>query len=340
MDQARQQTWTRPSAADWAWGLLACACLAMVELGLGKSEMPWSRFSGWAWALVACSLALVAVGAWRLRRGDANVPATVEPRADCGNLPLCGALGLTSFALLYTYLYSLPNWLARSVQWLLALLGADNHGSFQSEQDAIRFTCGLAAQLLIVGSLLALNRALPGMLHTRPDAGDRELLSLDRRGLLRLAGLFATLVALQAVGNAAWSVFAGLAEQQGQAMPREIQPLVSQIANWHGPSWLLGVVFASVTIGAPLMEEVGFRGILYPALRESMPRGWAIAATGLLFGILHGNLAALIPISLMGAWLCVIRDRFGIGSCMVIHAMNNAWTVFWLITAPEAAGKL
>jgi membrane protease YdiL (CAAX protease family) len=93
-------------------------------------------------------------------------------------------------------------------------------------------------------------------------------------------------------------------------------------------------------VGAPLIEEIGFRGIIYPALRDAIPRGWAIALTGILFGSLHGNLAALLPISVMGAWLCIIRDRFGLGTCILLHAMNNAWTIFWLVAAPEIATKL
>jgi hypothetical protein len=55
---------------------------------------------------------------------------------------------------------------------------------------------------------------------------------------------------------------------------------------------------------------------------------------------LHGNLAALLPISVMGAWLCIVRDRFGLGTCILLHAMNNAWTIFWLVAAPEIATKL
>ena len=102
---------------------------------------------------------------------------------------------------------------------------------------------------------------------------------------------------------------------------------------------MLGLIFVSVTVGAPLMEEIGFRGILYPALRQTLPRGWAVALTGLIFGILHANLASLIPISVMGAWLCLLRDRFGIGTCILVHSLNNAWTVLWLVLAPEVAGK-
>lgn len=304
-------------------------------------DIPWGRLNSWAWAFVACSILLFVTGLWRLHRGDARISASVARRdRDGRHHPTVAMLGVASFGCLFAYLFSCPAWLNQSVQSAYALLGADNQGSFQVEQDALRFGVTLAAQLLAVSVLLAQNRVLPGMLHTLPDADDAEPVSLDRRGLLRLAGLFAASSALLTLGTLLWSGFAAAAEWQGQSLPGEVQPLVELIANWSGPGWPMGVLFASVTIGAPVLEEIGFRAILYPALREAVPRGWAIALTGLLFGMMHGNLAALIPLSLMGAWLCQVRDRFGIGTCILVHAMSNAWTVFWLITAPEIAGKL
>lgn len=304
-------------------------------------EIPWARLGGLAWAFVACSVLLLLVGAWRLLRGDATPSGAIVARDDAtrGN-PLAAALGVAAFCSLFTYLFSQPAWLGDAMHATLGWLGMDNGGSFQVEQNSIQFSCQLAAQLLTVGALLLLNHILPGMLHTRPDGDDSERLSLNSRGLLKLGGLFAACAALMTIGVLLWSALSGIAESQGQSLPGENQPLVELIARWNGPGWLLGLLFLSVTVGAPLVEELGFRAILYPTLRLSMHRGWAIAMTGMLFGLVHGNMAAFIPISMMGAWLCIVRDRHGIGACILLHAMNNAWTAFWLITAPEVAGKL
>jgi len=304
-------------------------------------EIPWARLGASAWTFVICSVLMLLVGCWRLSRGDATPSGAILARdEETRQKPLAALFGLAAFCALFTYLFSQPAWLGDAMHTLMESLGADNGGSFQVEQNSIQFSCQLAAQLLTVGALLALNRLLPGMLHTRPDGDDSERLFLNRRGLLRLGGLFAACAALMAVGVLLWTALAGIAASQGQSLPGENQPLVELIAKWHGPSWLLSILFVSVTVGAPLVEELGFRAILYPSLRLSMHRGWAIALTGMLFGLVHGNLAAFIPISMMGAWLCIVRDRHGIGTCILLHAMNNAWTAFWLITAPEVAGKL
>lgn len=314
--------------------------VGLTEEWLGLS---WERLTGFGWAYVACTLIALGVGLWRLRRGDATAAATVAPRVHAPGTPpawVTAMLGVLVFAWLMSYLFANPRWLTDAVRWVLGLCGVDNRGSFSNEIRALQYCSGLAAQLLSVAGLLLLGRALPGLLHTRPDADNQERLWLNGRGLARLGGLFATCLALLTLGSLTWGLFSSIAESQGQPLPRDIQPLVEEIARWHGPSWLLSVLLVSATIGAPIFEEIGFRAILYPALRETLPRGWAIAATGLFFGLLHGNLAAFIPISLMGAWLCIVRDRHGIGTCILVHALNNAWTAFWLITAPEVAGKL
>lgn len=293
------------------------------------------------WSFLACSALLILAGLWRLRCGDAHFSTSVAPRRREDSFhPMVAALGVASFGVVFSYLFSCPAWLSNGVQSIYSFFGADNQGRFQIEQDALRFGVTLGAQVLAVTVLMLQTRILPGMVHLHPDANDQERITLDRRGLLKLVGLFAASSALLTLGTLLWTGFAGMAEAQGQKLPGEVQELVTLIANWSGPAWPLGVLFASVTVGAPLLEEIGFRGILYPALREALPRGWAIALTGLLFGILHANLSALIPLSVMGAWLCQVRDRYGIGTCILIHAMSNAWTVFWLITAPGIAGKL
>lgn len=304
-------------------------------------EIPWARLGGLAWTFVGCSVVVLLIGFWRLTRGDATPSSTIVVRNEATRQnPIAAAFGLTAFCVLFTYLFSQPAWLGDGMHDLLEWFEADNGGSFEAEQNSILFSCQLAAQLLTVAALLLLNRLLPGMLHTHPDGDDSERLSLNRRGLLKLGGLFAACGALMTIGVLIWTALSGIAESQGQSLPGENQPLVTLIAQWSGPSWLLGLLFLTITVGAPLVEELGFRAILYPTLRLSMHRGWAMAMTGMFFGLVHGNLAAFIPISLMGAWLCMVRDRHGIGTCILLHAMNNTWTAFWLIAAPEVAGKL
>ena len=169
MDGPSENPNARSATLDWAYATIVCAGIVLFELQYGHTNIKWARLTPLSWAFLATTLALVLVGTYRLRRGDATPSPVIEPSSTPpGQLAFLGALGVSLFILLYNYLFSLPYWLARSVQWLLKTLGATNQGSFVAEQDGIRFAAGLAAQLAIVGILLLLNRQAPGLVRTQP----------------------------------------------------------------------------------------------------------------------------------------------------------------------------
>jgi membrane protease YdiL (CAAX protease family) len=81
---------------------------------------------------------------------------------------------------------------------------------------------------------------------------------------------------------------------------------------------LFAVVFA------PIVEESLFRGLLFPLLRDL---GWprlALVSTALLFGAIHLNLTAFLPLSLFGATLAWLYARTGnLLAPITAHAMFN-----------------
>lgn len=85
----------------------------------------------------------------------------------------------------------------------------------------------------------------------------------------------------------------------GNNIPLDDRPDGAPLVAWL---MLFGI---AVTIGAPLAEELFFRGLLFRALDGMWP-GWiAIAVSGLAFGAFHVNLPVLIPFSIVGmlfAW--------------------------------------
>lgn len=62
---------------------------------------------------------------------------------------------------------------------------------------------------------------------------------------------------------------------------------------------------------APFVEEALFRGILFPMLRDLGWRRAAFAGTAVLFGAIHGNAAAFLPLTLFGAALAWLYERTG-----------------------------
>lgn len=82
-----------------------------------------------------------------------------------------------------------------------------------------------------------------------------------------------------------------------------------------------------VTVCAPLAEEFFFRGYFFGALRS---HGFWFAAgfTGLAFGVVHvfgSPIAFIVPLALLGAGLCFIREKTGsLYPGIALHCVNNS----------------
>lgn len=206
---------------------------------------------------------------------------------------------------------------------------------------------GQGATILV---MLWLTRYIPGSVRWAPTAdepaapppldGADEIRGGVRAFNLRTAlQAFLALMTLTIVASLLWKGFYFFCEQNGQTIPDDPQGLVQQVAkyDWSGPWRPMIVLALAIVVGAPIAEELVFRGMLYPSLKGWMPRGYAVALTGLLFGVIHGNLSAFLPLATLGAVLCLYRDRYGLLTCMTLHLLANLTTFFWLCFAPNAA---
>lgn len=86
------------------------------------------------------------------------------------------------------------------------------------------------------------------------------------------------------------------------------------------------VFFAFVAIlGAPVVEEILFRGILYPAIKQ---RGWphlALWGTSLLFALTHANTATFLPLAFFAMVLVFLYERTGnLLAPILTHSLFNA----------------
>ena len=88
------------------------------------------------------------------------------------------------------------------------------------------------------------------------------------------------------------------------------------------------VAALAVTFG-PLMEEIFFRGFLYPVLARRTGAVWGILVTGLLFGLIHSpqygySWAAVLVVSLVGVALTTIRAiTKSVASSFLAHVGYN-----------------
>lgn len=89
-----------------------------------------------------------------------------------------------------------------------------------------------------------------------------------------------------------------------------------------------------VVIGAPIIEELFFRGLVQRAVARRFGAGWAIAASSLLFGLAHFQTLQAPALVALGVVLGLLAHRNGrLGPGIATHMTFNAVTVVALLLA-------
>jgi membrane protease YdiL (CAAX protease family) len=115
----------------------------------------------------------------------------------------------------------------------------------------------------------------------------------------------------------------GLAHQLGG-------PAHQDTAAAHGLGPII-VLFVFLAIGAPIVEELFFRGLLLRGLLGRAPVAVAIVVTGLLFALAHFEAVQFPGLAVFGMVLGVLAWRTGrLGPGIAAHAAFNAAAVLSL----------
>ena len=76
------------------------------------------------------------------------------------------------------------------------------------------------------------------------------------------------------------------------------------------------------------MEELIFRGYLYPIMKKYTGVWFALITTSLLFGIIHVSLVPFIPLAIFGAMLVLLYEYTGsIWTPIIAHCIFNTATL-------------
>lgn len=179
---------------------------------------------------------------------------------------------------------------------------------------------GAAFQIgLLLGAILA---ALFTRSRARP-ATDSTVMPVARVSLLRGgAGAFLAALPVVTLLNLGWTGLLTLFEVE--APPQE---LVFLMVEAESPlTTVLLIIFAVVV--APLAEELVFRAGFFRYLRTRTPKWIAYLLPAAIFGALHGNLAAFVPLTALAIVFAVAYERTGrIGVPIIAHALFNLNTV-------------
>lgn len=109
---------------------------------------------------------------------------------------------------------------------------------------------------------------------------------------------------------------------------------VSTVPRIFGPG-LTGfalAVLVAVIIG-PIIEEIFFRGFMYPAFKRVFGVWPAIIISSVIFGVFHADPWLMAPIALMGVALAYLYEKEGtLAAPIAFHALNNLVSVIIVYT--------
>ena len=299
-------------------------------------------FGPWDWACVIANLLSALIGIYALKcwhnlPGKAVTPTTLISDAVMG---LC--TGLLAFGIIF------------GVATQMVMQSFSTHFGIS---QAHLFTAAFSGQLAAAATMLGMGAVAPKTLDWAPSVETDEP-KLEGSPLRQAVRAFSVprvllgLLSIFALGLAATLVWKGvhvawgqlfLHGWTGQPPADEPQEIVDAVLKTDVDTWRFLTIALAVTIGAPIMEELAFRGMIYPGLRRlgaaSATHGrWiAVCITGALFSAAHLSPSAALPLFAFGAFMCLVRDRYGLLTCMAIHCCFNGWNLLWLKLAPNAS---
>ncbi|MFQ5653317.1 MAG: lysostaphin resistance A-like protein [Planctomycetota bacterium] len=99
-----------------------------------------------------------------------------------------------------------------------------------------------------------------------------------------------------------------------------------------GHTTVICLFFFVAVVGAPLLEEILFRAITFRWLARRLGTGMGVLLSSLIFGLVHLNLAAFLPVTLLGAILALLYHRTGnLWSPVALHGAYNLCQLLWLM---------
>ena len=299
-------------------------------------------FGPWDWACVIVSLLAAFIGMYALKCWR-DLPGKVAAPTISANDAIMGlCTGLLAFGILFGL-----------VTQMVAQSFSTHFGFSQAHVFTAAFSGQFAAALAMLGMGALAPRTIdwaPSVETDEPKTDGSPILQALRsfsvpRVLLGLLSIFALGLATTLVWkgfHVAWEQLF-LSGWAGQPPADEPQEIVDAVLKTDVDTWRFLTIALAVTIGAPIMEELAFRGMIYPGLRRlgtasgRHGRWLAIVVTGALFSAAHLSPSAALPLFAFGAFMCLVRDRYGLITCMAIHCCFNGWNLLWLKLAPNAS---
>lgn len=192
---------------------------------------------------------------------------------------------------------------------------------------------GMGGLFLFVGTLVqAMIMVLAVVFLTRRKGATVKDLGLVRPHVKN--GILLGLAGGLALGIGVVGVGALISMITGPPPPQDVERLLAGLKS--GKDILLP--FISVSILAPISEELYFRGMAYPVIRNRFGPVLAMVISATFFGALHFDLYRLIPITIGGTVLAYFYEKTG--SLLTSMVAHSTWNTFMLLLMYAGGSRL
>ncbi|MHC1769904.1 MAG: lysostaphin resistance A-like protein [Verrucomicrobiia bacterium] len=117
-----------------------------------------------------------------------------------------------------------------------------------------------------------------------------------------------------------------------------VQPVVQGPVQMLQSSSSLGmkaVIGLLAIVVAPCVEELVFRGLIYPTLKQNGFPRLALWGTSILFATVHSNLVILLPLTFLAVVLTLLYEATdNLLAPIVAHSLFNFVNFFWVVAQP------
>ena len=136
--------------------------------------------------------------------------------------------------------------------------------------------------------------------------------------IITIAGMFVAYIAVL-IGSIISSFLLSL----GEPKKENLQEIVQTLMTNDDISLKIAIALSAI-IFAPLIEEIIFRGYLYPIIKRFSHPIFSCVITSLLFAVIHSNLEGLIPLFLLAIVLTIFYEiSKSIWVPILMHACFN-----------------
>ena len=136
--------------------------------------------------------------------------------------------------------------------------------------------------------------------------------------IITMAGMFVAYIAVF-IG----SIISSFLLSTGEPKKEDLQEIVQTLMTNDDISLKIAIALSAI-IFAPLIEEVIFRGYLYPVIKRFSHPIFSCVITSLLFAVIHSNLEGLIPLFLLAIVLTIFYEiSKSIWVPILMHACFN-----------------